>query len=333
MCSLVLAESGAQVTKVERPGGGDAMRDYEPKFGADSANFVLLNRGKRFVEIDLKSEAGHADALALMQGADVVLEQFRPGVMDRLGLGFDAVRASNPGVVYCSITGWGQRGPLADVAGHDLNYQAETGLLSLATGADGQPVLPNILAGDLAAGAYPAVMNILLALRARDANGGHGCHIDVSMADNLFPLAYWGLASGFASNAWPRAGAELVTGGSPRYRIYRTKDGRHLACAPLEDKFWHNFLRVIGAPQLEHDEDNERVVRDVSAILATRTAAEWLAAFDGVDACVNLVKALEEAVRSPHATERGIFATHIDNEAGSIPALPVPIAASQRLGS
>ena len=151
----------------------------------------------------------------------MLVEQFRPGVMDRLGLGYEAMRAINPGLVYCAITGWGQHGPLADMAAHDLNYQAETGLLALTAGADGAPGLPNVLAADLVGGAYPAIMNILLALRARDATG-RGCFIDVAMADNLFPLVYWGLGNGFAAGEWPTPGGDLVTGGTPRYQIYRT---------------------------------------------------------------------------------------------------------------
>ena len=143
------------------------MRSYDPKFGADSVNFALLNQGKRSVALDLKSPAGVQHALSLIRDADVLIEQFRPGVMDRLGLGYEAVRVINPRLVYCAITGWGQNGPMADVAAHDLNYQAATGLLALTAGSDGAPTLPNVLVADLAAGAYPAMMNILSKARSR----------------------------------------------------------------------------------------------------------------------------------------------------------------------
>jgi alpha-methylacyl-CoA racemase len=327
MCSLLLAQAGASVTKVERPVRGDEMRSYEPKFGTDSVNFALLNQGKRSVAIDLKDPAGARQAMDLVAAADVVIEQFRPGVMDRLGLGYEAMRAVNSRVVYCAITGWGQTGPLADVAAHDLNYQAEAGLLGLTAGADGAPGLPNVLVADLAGGAYPAMMNILLALRARESTGA-GCFLDVSMADNLFPLVYWGLGNGSVASLWPTPGGDLVTGGTPRYQIYRTRDGRYLACAPLEQKFWENFLRVLDAPQLLNDAADPQGTRGaVAGIIATRTADEWLQSFAGVDACVSVVKSLQEAVAAPQFRARGVFAASIRSDDGlEIPALPLPIA-------
>jgi len=334
MCSLLLAQAGAQVIKIERPGRGDEMRAYMPKFGEDSVNFALLNQGKRSVALDLKEPAALQQAIALVRQADVLVEQFRPGVMDRLGLGYEAMRAINPGLIYCAITGWGQHGPLADMAAHDLNYQAETGLMALTAGADGAPGLPNVLAADLVGGAYPAIMNILLALRARDASG-LGAFIDVAMADNLFPLVYWGLGNGFAAGEWPTPGGDLVTGGTPRYQVYRTRDGRYLAVAPLEDKFWENFLRVLEAPQLRDDAADPIGTREaVAAIIASRSADEWLQRFANVDACVSVVKSLQEAVETPHFRERGLFQARITSRDGrQIPSLPLPIAPAFRQGA
>ena len=185
MATLLLAEAGAEVIKIERPGRGDEMRSYVPKFGTDSINFALLNRGKRSLAIDLKAPDAVARLRPLIESADVVVEQFRPGVMDRLGLGYDAMRALNPRIVYCAITGYGQYGPRADVAAHDLNYVSDSGMLALTAGADGAPVLPPALIADIAGGTYPAVLNILLALRERDQTG-LGRKLDVAMADNLF---------------------------------------------------------------------------------------------------------------------------------------------------
>ena len=327
MCSLLLAQAGAEVIKIERPESGDEMRSYAPRFGQSSVNFALLNQGKRSVAIDLKNPAGLGDAIALVRTADVLIEQFRPGVMDRLGLGYEAMRAVNPRLIYCAITGWGQAGPLAGMAAHDLNYQAESGLLALTAGVDGAPGLPNALIADIAGGAYPAMMNILLALRARDADGA-GRFIDVSMADNLFAFMYWGLGNGFAAGQWPVPGGDLVTGGTPRYQIYRTRDDRFLAAAPLEQKFWENFLRVLQAPQLLDDTTDPLKTRAaIAAIVATRTALEWAQLFTGVDACVSVVKSLEEAVASPHFRERRLFEARLSSGSGvDIPALPLPIA-------
>jgi alpha-methylacyl-CoA racemase len=327
LCSLLLARAGADVVKVERPGRGDEMRTYTPKFGVDSVNFALLNQGKRSVALDLKSATAREQAIDLIRGADVVVEQFRPGVMDRLGLGYAQMREINPRLVYCSITGWGQSGPFADLAAHDLNYQAESGMLGLTAAADGAPGIPSALVADIGGGAYPAVMNILLALRARDGSG-EGCHLDVSMADNLFTFLYWALGNGFAAGQWPTPGGDLVTGGTPRYNIYRTRDGRYLAAAPLEQKFWENFLGVLAAPHLLDDEKDPAGTRvAVQEIIAQADAAQWLRRFEGVDACVSVVKTMEEAVRSPHFTARGLFSQELDDGNGKrIPALPVPIA-------
>src|ERR1044071_930856 len=173
LATLMLAAAGAEVIKIERPGRGDEMRSYTPKFGADSVNFALLNRGKRSIAMDLKAPGAVEALKPLVESADVVVEQFRPGVMDRLGLGYEALKKINPKIVYCALTGYGQHGPRADVAAHDLNYVAESGMLSLAKGEAGSPTMPAALVADIAGGTYPAVINILLALRERDQRGGH----------------------------------------------------------------------------------------------------------------------------------------------------------------
>lgn len=328
MCSLLLAEAGAEVIKIERPGSGDEMRTYVPKLGSDSVNFALLNRGKRSVTIDLKAREGRDQAVALVSDADIVIEQFRPGVMERLGLGYEDLRASNPRLIYCSITGYGQSGPLANVAAHDLNYLAESGMLGLSAGADGAPTLPPALIADLGGGAYPAVMNILLAVLQR-AQTGQGCQLDISMADNLFTFMYWGLGNGWSAQQWPAPGDGLVTGGTPRYQIYRTADDKFLATAPLEQKFWENFIRVIEAPHLLDDSrDPQGTTRAVAEIIATRTAADWERRFVGLDVCVVVVRSLQEAVENPHFVERGLFQRIVQQGALRIPALPTPIAAA-----
>lgn len=325
MCSLLLAEAGAEVIKIERPERGDEMRSYVPKFGCDSVNFALLNRGKRSLALDLKSEQDRTEVRRLLAMTDVLIEQFRPGVMQRLGLGYDEVRAINPAVIYCSITGYGQYGPLANTAAHDLNYLAEAGMLALSAGADGAPVLPPALIADLGGGAFPAMINILLALRQREQTGA-GCHLDIAMADNLFTFMYWALGNGWAVGRWPQPGKELVTGGTPRYQIYRTADGRYLAAAPLEQKFWENFLAVLGAPELLDDRTDPEATRQrVARIILDRTAADWEQRFRGIDCCVVVVRSLEEAVSHPHFVERGLFRHMLRDDGCQIPALPVPV--------
>lgn len=327
LASLVLADVGARVVKIEPVGRGEGLRDFTPKLGEDSVPFALLNRGKQSIAIDLKAADAVERLKPLIQRADIVIEQFRPGVMDRLGLGYEAMHRLNRKLIYCAITGWGQSGPQAGVAAHDLNYMAETGSLSLTAGADGAPVLPPILAADIAGGSFPALVNILLALRRRDMTG-LGCHLDIAMAENLFVFNYWGLGSGHSGTGWPTAGNSLVTGASPRYQIYRTADGRYLAAAPLEDRFWKNFTRIIGLPaQLAAPEaDPAKVIGAVSRIIAERSAADWQAAFEGADVCCAIVATLEEAARNPHFTARNVFSRPLKIGAKDIPALPLPIA-------
>lgn len=330
LCSLLLAEAGAEVTKVERPSTGDEMRTYDPKVADDSVNFVLLNRGKQSIAIDLKSEHALAQLTPTIQDADVLIEQFRPGVMDRFGLGYGALERINPRLIYCSITGFGQNGLRAGEAAHDLNYMATTGMLSLTAGSDGAPVLPPALIADIAGGAYPAMINILLGLRQRDRSG-KGLHLDITMADNLFTLQYWGLANG-AVGVWPEIGSDLVTGGSPRYQIYRTADGAFLAAAPLEDRFWDNFIGLIGldVPQISRM-PAAMAKSAISAAIAAHPLAYWEDRFRGQDVCVTRVVSALEARHSPHFNQRGLFRhTTIAPAGNPLPALPVPIDPSFR---
>lgn len=326
LASLLLVEAGADVIKVERPGVGDEMRGYEPAWAGASGNFALLNRGKTSLCADLKHDGDRAHVRELARTADVVIEQFRPGVMARLGFGYEALCADNPALIYCSITGYGQTGERARKAGHDLTYMAETGILGLSRADDGAPALPQVLAADIGAGAYPAVINILLALQQR-ARTGRGCHIDVAMCDNLFTFAYWGLSAGLAGGRWPRPGGELTTGGSPRYRIYRTADGEYLAAAPIEERFWKTFCDGIGLAEADRDDasDPASTIRKVAERIAARTAAEWRQRFAGTDACIAVVESLEQAFADPGFSGRGLFDRVVRARSFVMPALPVPI--------
>ena len=325
LCSLLLAEAGAEVIKLERPERGDEMRSYEPKAGVDSANFVLLNRGKHSVSIDLKSPDALAMLTPSLKEADVLIEQFRPGVMDRLGLGYEALSKINPRLIYCSITGFGQYGPRAKEAAHDLNYVAASGTLSLTAGSDGAPVLPPALIADIAGGTYPAMINILLALRQRDQTG-KGMHLDVAMADNLFTFQYWGLGNG-ALGQWPGTAGDLVTGGTPRYQIYRTADNAYLAAAPLEDKFWSNFTALVGLSEEAMAKlSPTSAIAAVAEAIAEKPVAHWEEVFKNQDVCTSRVMSLEEARHDSHFNARGLFSHTVTTADGvQMPALPVPV--------
>ena len=330
MATLLLADAGAEVIKIERP-TGEEMRGYQPKIGNDSVNFGLLNAGKRSIAIDLKAPGSIEKLKPLIASADIVIEQFRPGVMDRLGLGYEALTAINPRIIYCAITGYGQSGPKAQVAAHDLNYVAESGLLAIAADGNGAPVVPPALIADIAGGAYPAVMNVLLALRQRDQTG-EGCKIDVSMSDNMFTFLYWAMGEGFATGIWPTPGGGRIAGGSPRYQIYRTADNKFVAAAPLEQKFWENFCELIGLEKSLRDDrfDVNATKRGVAAIIAKDTAAVWAKRFEGKDICCCIVKTIEEATSEPHFVGRGLFARSLNVGGRSVPALHTPVAPSFR---
>jgi crotonobetainyl-CoA:carnitine CoA-transferase CaiB-like acyl-CoA transferase len=326
LATLMLAEAGAEVIKIERP-GGENMRHYEPRFDGESAMFALLNRGKRSLTLDLKREHGAEELVQLLRRADVLVEQFRPGVIARLGLGYDKVRALNPRIVYCSITGYGQSGPRADEAGHDLNYIANTGLLALNPGPPDKPMVPPALVADIGGGTLPAVINILLGLRQRDRTG-QGCHIDIAMADAMFTFAGHALASGYATGEFPGQGGARLTGGSPRYQLYPTRDGRLVACAALEQQFWLSFTAAIGlAAEFADDaRDPAATKAAVAQIISGKTADEWRPVLAGADCCATIMATLSEALCDPHFVERGLFAHKVAGPSGAtMPALPLPI--------
>ena len=192
MATLFLAEAGAEVIKIERPETGEDMRYYPPTWGDSSVNFSLLNRGKKSVTVDLKNQSEREKLIPLIEQADIFVEQFRPGVMARLGLDYESIVKINPKIIYCSISGFGQDGPKQHLAGHDINYVGDAGLLSLGLGSSDNPVVPPALIADIGGGSYPAVINILLALRERDLSG-KGCYIDVAMTDGVLPFLWWHL--------------------------------------------------------------------------------------------------------------------------------------------
>ena len=330
LATLMLAQAGAEVIKVERPGIGDEMRIYKDAFGDNGVTFALLNSGKRSVTANLKDPQDNDKIKAIIRDSDVVVEQFRPGVMAKLGLDYDSLSQSNPGLVYCSITGFGQSGTKAAVAAHDLNYVADSGMLALGDNRSGKPAIPPLLAADIAAGTYPAVMNIFAALLLRSATG-KGCYIDVSMTDNLFPLMFWSLGLGWGSGNWPQNGGQLLTGGSPRYQVYTTSDNRYLSVAALEDRFWNTFCEAIGFDRTNIDETNdpEEVITAIQKKIKGKSSDQWRAIFADKDACSLIVNTLEEAVQDIHYNERGVFEKQIETESGNVVnGLPLPIVRS-----
>ncbi|PCH66982.1 MAG: CoA transferase [Rhodobacteraceae bacterium] len=332
MATLMLAEAGAEVIKLERPGTGEDMRLTEPRLDGRSIGYATLNRGKKSIAIDLKAPGAVERLRPLLEKADVLVEQFRPGVMARLGLGFEDVKAINPDIIYCSITGYGQTGPKRLAAGHDLNYVGDAGILSLSTGGADQPTMPFGLVADIGGGTYPAVVNILLALRDRDRTG-KGAHLDIAMADGVFTFAYWAHAKGVVAGEEINNCGDRLTGGVPRYNLYATADDQRLAVGALEQKFWDAFCDVIDLPRDLRDDkaDPAATQAEVARLVAAKPAADWAPLFAKADCCTSIVLSPTVAARDPHFTARGLFdwQTSVGNQ--TMPALPLPIATAFRI--
>lgn len=311
--SLVLADLGARIIKIEDPRGGDYARWSPPLGGRMSAIFAALNRDKESVALDLKRPEGNAAFLRLVDGADVLIESFRPGVMARLGLDGDTLRARNPRLITCAITGYGQDGPLAARAGHDLDYMAIAGLAGVTGGAEG-PVTPGIQSADVAGGALYAVIGVLAALRERDRTG-EGRAVDVSMTDGVTGLGIMLHARQHLDGAPIGAGEDLLAGAVPAYRIWPCKGGGALAVGALEPKFWMQLCAAIGRPDLASDglatgARAAKIDAELAPIWASRTRDEWVEHLAAFDVCVEPVLTLDEARRSPHAEARGLFGVH-----------------------
>ena len=327
LASLFLVETGAEVIKIEKPGVGDEIRLSNPQWGEQSVSFSMLNRGKKSLSLDLKDPKNIKILIPILKEADIIIEQFRPGVMKKLGLDYESIKKINQDIIYVSITGYGQYGPKSMLAGHDLNYIGNAGLLSISMGQENDTVVPPALVADIAGGSYPAVINILLALRKRDLNK-EGSYIDLSMTENLFPFMFWGLGSGFAHDKWPGNSDGVLSGGSPRYNIYKTSDGSYVAAAPLEDRFWNKFCEAIELPKkfIKMQNDQEKVIHEIKKIIGLQNKNHWADVFNKADCCCSIVKSIEEAINDNHFKVRKIFENKIINNLGEeIPALPIPV--------
>jgi crotonobetainyl-CoA:carnitine CoA-transferase CaiB-like acyl-CoA transferase len=305
--SMMLGDLGAEVIKVEEVKTGDPTRWSPPLMGKQSAAFLQVNRNKKSIALDLKRAEGREIFLKLASTADCVLEQFRPGVVDRLGIGYARVAGANPRIVYCSLTGFGQTGPHRDRSGHDLNYLALSGVLGLTTDERGKPVIPGVQVADIAGGMI-AAFAILAALLARERTG-RGQYVDVSMFDVLLSMLAVPAAHQFAGHPIPVAGKYGLTGAYPFYNVYETADGSFMTLGALEPKFWANFCKSVGredliARQYDEGERRENLFEQVRAIFKTRTRAEWIESMRGVDCCCEPVLSMAEAFDHAQALSR-----------------------------
>jgi len=338
-CSLMLADFGAEVLKVEDTLSGDYIRWAPPRVdgaeaSASSALFLALNRNKRSIRIDLKTDGGREVLLKLAREYDVVLESFRPGVLERLGVGYEALRAQNPRLVYCAISGYGQDGSYASRSGHDLNYLGLIGMLALSGDRNGVPAQSAAQIADLGGGALMAAFGILAALRERDRSG-EGQLVDVSMADGALSWLAMVAARGFAEGAFPRRG-ELELGGALLcYRPYACADG-HVTLGALEPKFWRAWCLGVGREDLlerQFDPPGSEAHREVEGIFAARTRDDWAAFASQHDCCLEPLLELDEALGSHLVRERNMV-VELDQPGATAPVrlLGVPVKLSRTPG-
>lgn len=308
-CTMMLADLGAEVIKVEEPGTGDPTRQSQPKLGKHSAAFKQVNRNKKSIVINLKRPEGRDLFLRLARTADVIFEQFRPGVVDRLGIGYERISADNPRIVYCSLSGFGQDGPHRDRSGHDLNYLALSGVLGLTTDERGKPVIPGVQVADLAGGMI-AGFAILAALIGRQRIG-RGQYVDVSMFDVMMSMLPVPAAQFFGGNRLPVGGKYVLSGAYPFYNVYETADGEFMTLGALEPKFWANFCAKVGREdliprQFDGGERRQQLFEELSSLFKSKSRDEWVESMRDSDCCCEPVLSLEEAFIHDQARARAM---------------------------
>jgi len=306
-CTMMMADYGADVVKIDEPSPRvrNPFAAEEPGTGPVDR---YLNRGKRSMTINLKTEEGKAIFRKLAAGADVVLEGFRPGVVMRLGVDYETLSAGNPRLVYCSVSGYGQTGPMRDAAGHDINYISYAGVLGACGRMGAPPTLPPVQIGDLFGGAMMALSGILMALLERDRTG-KGRRIDVSMTDGALSMLSLHAAAALAGEIAPERGNMMLTGMFQCYEAYRCADGGYVSIGPLEAWFWKELVEALGRPDLAGGqyalgEEGERVKAELSRAFAEKTRDEWVHAFSRKDVCLSPVLSIGEALSHPNTASR-----------------------------
>lgn len=335
-CSLALAQLGAEVIKIEEPGTGDYTRLLSPGL------FAVVNRGKQSITLDLKKASDVAHLHRLVVDADVLLESFRPGVMEKLGCGYQTLKALNPKLVYCALTGYGHTGPWRDKAGHDMNYCGSAGVLEQTGPSNGPPALSNFQIADLAGGSMVAALGIVAAVYGARASGT-GCFIDAAMLDGTFALQSVTLATIRTIGRSNPRGADMLSGALPNYSVYACSDGKHMAVGALEAKFFQAFCAAVGRPELAKrtlspGPGGDATRAELTALFATKTRDEWAELLADADCCVTPILTPEEAMQTPQALARGLVEEVGGKPASAAPLMfdgvrPAPLSAAPLLGA
>lgn len=322
--TMQLADMGADVIKVSSPSKYDLVLESEPKIGEKSANLLWLNRNKKTLALNLKTKEAIDIVKDLIKEYDILVEQFRPGVMEKLGLGYEELKEINPRLIYCSITGYGQTGPMSMKAGHDINYLAKSGMMSFSGRKDEGPVLYGTQIADIAVGSMNSVIGILAAANYRNQTG-QGQHIDISMMDGLLQMNSLIGSQYLGGGELPQREGELLNGGS-NYDFYKTKDGRYFSVGSLEPKFWKELCQTLG---IEAEAATDLSVKDeIREKFLEKDFDEWVEIFKDKDACVEPVLNLKEAVEDPHVKERGLI-VELDVDGEKVKQFASPIVFSE----
>lgn len=312
--TMLLADLGADVIKIEDPDAGDYARFQEPMVEGQGALFTMVNRNKRSVQLDLKKEKGRETFMKLAEDADVIFEQFRPGIVEKLGVDYESVKESNPEIIYCSLSGYGQEGPYKERVGHDLNYISLGGLLDMTRSKGGEPAIPGVPISDMVGGLM-AAFSIVNALLDRELNDSGGEYIDVSMMEAVMSLTSGPLSwIPLIQNEAPEAGETLLTGKYPCYDCYETEDGKYVTLAALEPKFWKRFCEIIDREDLIEKQypeggEEEKVRGILEEKFKSRTREEWEDILGEEEVMFAPVKNLKEAYRDEHVKERDFLGT------------------------
>ena len=333
MCTLHLADLGADVIKIEEPSIGDYARVVPPFQKKLSKFFLAINRNKRSVTLDVKKEKGKKIFLELAKNADVIVESFRPGIMDKLGIGYNEIQSINPRIVFCSITGYGQTGPYSHLAGHDLNFLAYTGALKTGPKSNEAPAIPNIQIGDLIGGTASAAMSIMAAL-IQQKTQGVGQYLDVSIMDGLLSHSVIGVSNINSKEIFGLDLSDLLTGLLHCYQLYPTKDGRYMALAALEYKFWERFCNALSredliSRHLDRGEESNEVYDILVSIFKDKTMLEWVEFFKDVDCCLSPVLTIEEALDQSQVQDRGLIVDHFHEQEGLVSQFVFPVKFSK----
>ncbi len=317
LATQMMADLGAEVIKIEDPKAPDYNRFFPPMKGSQSINYISINRSKLSITLDLRSEEGKRKFFELVKSADIVVDSFRPGVLQKMGIDYEASKQHNEKIIYVALTGYGYTGAYKNKAGHDMNYLGYSGILGL-TGDEEKPIIPACQIADVAGGSYPAIVACLAALWARERTG-KGQFVDVAMTDCVMPLLSMQFGEFLNAGVKHKRGEPMLSGGMANYNLYKCKDEKWIALGSLEPKFWQGVCVLIGKPEwmprmMQVPEMVEALKKDLQEIFITKSRDEWVAAAETLDICLTPILELDEVEKNIHLNEREMFfeVEHLD---------------------